>query len=350
VFGRQEWSVEPGTFSNPTGLSDPTAIRPVRIVPGPAPEIVKFHLGVHEVSFAAAGKVEGLPLNSYSMDEYEGKLRVVTTRTATASLTGNLVQISLSPVNDLYVLSEADGKLTVTGSVTNIGVGERVQSVLFKEDRAYVVTFRQVDPLFAINLGDPANPVVEGELVVPGFSSYLYAIDREHLIGVGQVMTSGVQNVQVSLFNVADLAHPVAVDQDVYRSGWTTSGAQYDPHAFSWFADQEVLAIPLDTWGTDNSTRNNLLVLQVDADTGITELGRVSHSTRVLRSLRIGEYLYSLAEGDLKIVELMNPTDVVADVMLPPTTTTTTGVTILPILIGPITTGPIIVLNAPQTL
>jgi uncharacterized secreted protein with C-terminal beta-propeller domain len=294
------------------------------ISPNSETDIVKFHLGVGEVTFAAAGHVDGAPLNSYSVDEYNGQLRVVTTKTVYQTWgPGDVhIMVIIPPVivNTLYVLSDVGGQLTVTGSLTNIGVGESLRSVLFKGDRAYVVTFRQVDPLFAIDLSDPANPVVAGELVLPGFSTYLYAIDRDHLIGIGQGQGTeswNFHNVQISLFNVADLANPTLVDQEIYQSGWTTSDALYDPHAFSWFAEQGVMAIPLDSWGDSSGTRNNLLVTQVDPETGFTELGQVAHSTGVWRSLRIGENLYSLAEGDLKIVELMNPAHVIADVVMP---------------------------------
>ena len=213
----------------------------------------------------------------------------------------------------------------MTGELDGIGNGESLRSVLFVQDRAFVVTFQQVDPLFAIDLSDPAHPQEAGELVMPGFSTYLYAVDRNHLIGIGQgegSQAGNFHNVQVSLYDVSDLTHPVVVDQKLYQTGnWgsVSSAAQYDPHAFSYFAEQGVLAVPLSSydWTSSGGSQNSLLVLKVDTESGFQQLGKVVHDSEVQRSLRIADNLFSLAQGDLKIVDLMNPSHEIADVVLP---------------------------------
>jgi uncharacterized secreted protein with C-terminal beta-propeller domain len=233
----------------------------------------------------------------------------------------------------------------VTGSVADIGHGESIKSVLFVQDRAFVVTFLQVDPLFAIDLSDPANPQSMGELVTPGFATYLYAVDTNHLIGVGRSPGSDLWHnggVQVTLYDVSDLAHPVVTDQKIYpgsNSAWGSadSAAIYDPHAFSYFAEDGVLAIPLDTWGDTNPSVYTLEVLKVDPASGFTGLGEVTHDSQVQRSLRIDGKLYSLAQGDLKVVDLLNPAHVIADVTLPGSPVVNPPVLVgLPIVLQPI--------------
>jgi uncharacterized secreted protein with C-terminal beta-propeller domain len=189
-----------------------------------------------------------------------------------------------------------------------------------------VVTFENIDPLFAIDLGDPDNPVSLGKLEVPGFSTYLYPIDHDHLVGIGRGTIDGSQDfhhVQISLFDVSDMEHPAVVDQDVFESSdWINSNTLYDPHAFAYFADEGVMAIPLSSgsgnWCGDYA--NQLLVEKIDPEKGFTELGRVTQDGEVLRSLRIGDNLYSISTTDLEIVNLMQPEKVVAEVVLPGTT------------------------------
>ncbi len=295
-------------------------------------DVLKYNLGVHDVHFDAVGHIAGTPLNSDAIDEYNGQLRVVTETdtwpTAVAGVTNDLIfrQISGPTMSHtLYVLGDSDGQLSVTGELDNVGDGESLRSVLFMQDRAYVVTYQQVDPLFAIDLSDPAHPTSDGELVMPGFSTYLFPIDADHVIGIGQGLGAQAGNfhtLQVSLYDVTDLSNPTLVDQKIYDTaswGSVTSDAQYDPHAFSYFADRGVLAIPSETsdWSDGSVTENDLIVLKVDPAGGFTELGQVAHDSAVLRSLRIGDNLYSLAQGDLKIVNLENPSQQIADVVFP---------------------------------
>jgi uncharacterized secreted protein with C-terminal beta-propeller domain len=290
-------------------------------------DILKFHLAPGAVTFAAAGHVDGRLLNSYSLDEFNGRLRVVAENQRSTDTTvdrGTFTETwpTLITTHSLYVLSDdGAGNLNVTGELDNIGDNESLRSVLFVQDRAFVVTFRSVDPLFAIDLSDPANPVNRGELTMPGFSTYLYPLDRDHLIGVGQgpstTDSANFHTVQVSLYDVADLTHPTLLDQKLYDSGYTYSDALYDPHAFSYFPESGVLAIPLNSWGFCGG-QDTLAVLQVNPDAGFTELGAVSHDSNVQRSLRIGDNLYSIAANDMKIVNLLHPTQVIADVRLAP--------------------------------
>ena len=138
------------------------------------------------------------------------------------------------------VLAENDGRLAVIGQVG--GLGERVYAVRFIEELAYVVTFRQVDPLHVIDLSDPAHPVVRGELHIPGYSAYLHPIGEGLLMGVGQDATDDgrVLGTQVSVFDVSDPANPVRLHHHSLGQGW--SQAEWDHHAFLYDAQRSLAA------------------------------------------------------------------------------------------------------------
>lgn len=286
-------------------------------------DILKFNLAAGDITFDAVGHVDGWMLNSYSMDEFNGQLRVVT----------EMYSPTLGKTHSLFVLTDTGDELAITGSLTGIGNNEDLRSVLFVEDRAFVVTFRRIDPLFAIDLSTPDTPINMGELHVPGFSTYLFPVDRDHLIGVGHGEGfSGIQNtVQISLFNVADLTNPTLTDAKLFQmtSGYVSSGAQYDPHAFAYFAgfgaveNGGILSLPINSrsW-QDYTQQSQLVVMQLAPDLGFAELGRVTHTTAVDRSLRIGDNLYSFAENDIQIVDLVNPSNIIAQLLLPAPPTT----------------------------
>ena len=151
--------------------------------------------------------------------------------------------------NSIYVLAEDQGRLSVVGSLTGVAPGERIYATRFFGDRAYVVTFRQFDPLFAIDLSDPTAPKLAGSLEIPGFSRYLQSIDATHVIGIGQQVANGEpSNVQVSLFDVSDLANPRRVDVTTVSTGdsyWMTTSEHYDAHQVFYDAGTQTLAIPI---------------------------------------------------------------------------------------------------------
>jgi hypothetical protein len=181
------------------------------------------------------------------------------------------------PTNHLFVLKDAgDGTLGVVGSVRGLASGERIFAVRFLEDRGFVVTFRQVDPLFAFDLSDPANPTLKGETEIPGVSTYLHPIDRDHLLTVGRV--NG--NVQLQIFDVSDLGHPTLQHKYVPPgAAFSYSDAEYDHLAFTYYAPRNVLVIPLVT--ADSSFGNyfsGMAAYRVSLADGFTELGRVDHA------------------------------------------------------------------------
>ena len=268
-----------------------------------AANVFKFAIQGDDVPLVATGGVPGSVLNQFSMDEHEGNFRV-----ATVSW---YLGVSASNV---YVLAQNGDQLDIVGSVTGLAPTERIYSVRFMGDKGYVVTFRKVDPLFTMDLSDPTDPRVVGELKIPGYSAYLHPVGEDHLIGLGRDADGGLfQGVQISLFDVSDMADPV--QEDVYiwsddsRQG--TSEAEDDHHAFSYFPDHGILALPFNQrWG--GGDESGLEVFEVDLEDGFTYLGRITHDDRVRRSLRIGEYLYSISADQIKVHAIGDPSNEIA--------------------------------------
>src|SRR5262249_12398299 len=145
--------------------------------------------GAGRPAFVASGSVPGWLLNQYSLSEFDGHLRLATTTAAPVPLgpagpAGNRPQDGTQ--NSVWVLTRHDARLMVTGSVGRLGRGERVYAVRFLGPVGYVVTFRQTDPLYVLDLRDPARPRVTGELELTGFSAYLHPLAGNRLLGVGQ--------------------------------------------------------------------------------------------------------------------------------------------------------------------
>ncbi|MYH95897.1 MAG: hypothetical protein F4129_05230 [Acidimicrobiia bacterium] len=219
--------------------------------------------------YEATGTVEGHLLNQFSMDEYNGYFRVATT-------IGEPWDTETSE-SQVVVLEQQGRRLTEVGKVGDLGRGERIFSVRFAGDTGYVVTFRQVDPLYVIDLADPAAPSVAGELKIPGFSTYLHPISDGLLIGVGQDAddTGRTRGTKVSLFDVSDPAAPAELDVIVFPDAH--SEAEWDHRAFLYWGPEEMVAIPLtryDYEGDDDFF--GAVALRVNRD-GVAELGRVSH-------------------------------------------------------------------------
>ena len=215
-----------------------------------------------EAVYTASGSVRGEIHNQFALSEHAGHLRVVTT-------SGDWSTASESWVR---VLAESGGRLTEVGSVGDIGRGERVQSVRFAGDVGYVVTFRQIDPFYTIDLSDPAEPAVVGELKIPGFSSYLHPLGNGLVLGVGSDADENgrVTGAKVSLFDVSDLADPREVSVWTAPSGWNDIG--WDHRAFLWWGPEQLAVIPV----TVDYEWSGAVVLHI-ADGTISEAGRIVH-------------------------------------------------------------------------
>ena len=209
-------------------------------------DIYKFEYVGGETVPTATGTVRGRVLNQYSMGEYQGNLRVATTVRATFSDFGG----QSGPFNNVYVLHPTEDALEVMGSIENIAERETIQSARFAGDRGYLVTFEQIDPLFTLDLADPANPTIVGELKVPGFSTYLVPMDQDHVLAVGQYIPENGfffgQGVQLSIFDVSDFANPQLAHTVVIGEGGSAwSEALHNPKAFTYFAEEGLVALPI---------------------------------------------------------------------------------------------------------
>ncbi|MCK5332398.1 beta-propeller domain-containing protein [Candidatus Parcubacteria bacterium] len=204
--------------------------------------IHKIEIKEGKLEYKTSGEVTGIVLNQFSMDENEGYFRIATTRSRDwSSLSGEGAQ----SYSNLYVL---DADLNVVGKVEELAEGERIYAVRFMQNRAYMVTFKQTDPLFVIGLDDPTNPEVLGELKVPGFSSYLHPYDATTLIGLGKEsdekgrITGGIK---LSLFDVSDVANPKEIDKFVLGDRNSNSIAINEHKAFLFSKDKNLLVLPV---------------------------------------------------------------------------------------------------------
>ena len=253
-----------------------------------------------ETRYAASGEVDGFMLSQWAMSEQDGLLRVASTAESPNFDFGDRESF-------VTVLGERGGKLAEVGKVGGLGRGERIYAVRFIGDVAYVVTFRQVDPLYTVDLSLPTDPRVAGELKVPGYSAYLHPVGEDLILGVGQDATDQGRTLgtQVSLFDVADLTAPRALDRQALGEG-SSSEVEYDHHAFLHYSPTGLVVIPLEVYGRDGQTFAGAAGFRVGAAGGIEEIARIAHDQAgsgsrdaplpVRRSLVAGDRLYTLSE------------------------------------------------------
>ncbi|MBA2864175.1 beta-propeller domain-containing protein [Methanococcus maripaludis] len=226
-----------------------------------------------------SGKVPGTILNSFSMDEYEGNLRIATT-------IGNDWRFRDIQTNNIYVFDE---NMDVIGKVTGLEEGERIYSARFMGDKAYVVTYKETDPLLVIDLDDPKNPELLGELKIPGYSTYLHPIGNNKLIGIGK---DDSNMVKISLFDATDLENPKELSKYSLNEYW--SSALYEHHAFLWDAEKEILVLPAGSHAYAFEVKESGIKMVKDD---------VFKDYSVLRSLYIGDYLYTFSNYEIHVID-----------------------------------------------
>ncbi|HYW80319.1 MAG TPA: beta-propeller domain-containing protein, partial [Thermoguttaceae bacterium] len=292
---------------------------------GQVTEILKFDWDADtgRVRLAAEGQVPGRMINQFSADQFEGNLRIATT--IDNAYSGNW---SGRSENVLFVLHDDGGVMEYVGSLKNLALDEQIRSVRFMGDRAFVTTFRNIDPLFALDLSDPTHPQPRGYVTLPGYSSYMQLIDENTILAVGRnTSLTGTGPTQVSLFDIEDLGHPQVIDQYTFER-FSTSEAESDHHAFGWFGPHNVLAVPsartywerIDQDGdgyreTRQAVREDeLVLLKIDptatrlSGDGIQLLGQIEHDSPVRRSVYIDDVLYSVAENSAIAASIVDPT------------------------------------------
>ncbi|MEM4244281.1 MAG: beta-propeller domain-containing protein [Candidatus Bathyarchaeia archaeon] len=270
--------------------------------------IYRVRINEATLTFEAKGSVPGYVLNQYSMDEYNGNFRIATTW-----------QNEKTQTNNVYVL---DKSLSIVGKLEGLAEDERIYAVRFMGDKGYVVTFRQVDPFFVIDLRNPAEPKVAGELKIPGYSSYLHLFDANHVIGLGKENNT----VKLSLFDVTNVNEPKEIAKYIVEGDWTDSEALYEPKAFLFDRQKELLVIPIslttygvvDSGSKDSGTQGyyfqGAYVFKVTLARGFEFRGNVTHQPQtdmgvegdwgVRRALYIGNTLYTVSNAKVQLNSL----------------------------------------------
>jgi hypothetical protein len=274
------------------------------------------------------------------MDEYQDFLRVATTISTRIPDAANPLNTwgTLEFNNRVSVLGQDHKELKIVGRSEDIAKGERLQSSRFIGPKGFVVTFLQTDPLFTFDLSDPAHPTRVGELVVPGFSTYLHPLDDNHLLAIGELRDSSgswtSRALKLSIFDVTDFAHPVETFTQVVGTSNGYSEAQWDHKAFNYFPERGLLAIPF--WDYDanaysdvdywSSFVSDLRVFQVSATTGFVPKGSLSMNDvfqsfnyydpsngarwtyywtpSIRRSVMADNYVYAISDAGIRVADV----------------------------------------------
>lgn len=315
---------------------------------GPRTVVHKFKYNQQGVAeYTASGPVPGYLFNQFSLGEHQGYLRVVTqvenfvmggdtpvgiavgggsgsSGVATTTVEPQQAQARQGPYSAVYVLGESAGTLNIVGQIEDIAPGETLRAARFMGGHGFLVTYRQVDPLFVLDLSNPTAPAILGELKIPGFSEYLHPVDETHLIGVGKATTQMpnggelVGGVQVSLFDVSNWAAPRAVQQIELGGRGSSSDVEYTHKALVYMPETNLLAIPVslmpeqeEWYGTP--VFDGVLALKVDKNTGFTELGRIPSVVYDewgwvdwRRPAVIGNTLYALTSAGVRAADMGN--------------------------------------------
>jgi hypothetical protein len=258
-------------------------------------------------SYAGSRYSARFSMAQFAMSEYEGYLRIATTVTTYGSMSSELD-------NRVAVLDVSSTSLDQVGEVTGMGRGERIYSVRFIGPRGYVVTFKKVDPLYVLDLSNPAEPQVKGELKIPGFSTYLHPLDDDHIIGLGfeaddMGSFAWTQGLKIALFDVSDPTNPTEVGHREIGTRGSYSAAIEEHHAFTLDRNRGMLSLPVDIYeggsgGSDIGTHafSGVILFDVDLSGEFPTIGTIviddgsgsesmwwRDSTNVLRTIILGD-------------------------------------------------------------
>ena len=253
--------------------------------------IYKFNLKDSQIKLKCKGEVKGYLNNQFSIDEYEGNLRIATTS-----------GYDENSNNQLYILDE---NLNQIGKIDNLAKGEKIYSVRFIGKVGYIVTFKQIDPLFVIDLSNPTKPIVKGQLKIPGYSSYLHPYDETHIIGIGYNTKSngygGItnDNMKMSMFDVSDLQNPKEMFNVNIGDKYTYSQITSNHKALFYNKDKQIIGFPVTYSNKNNKYINSLVLFKIDLEKGFEKYGEIkqdiNYKTDIDRAIYIGDKLYTLS-------------------------------------------------------
>src|SRR5437016_5232254 len=295
----------------------------------------RISIDVASISYQATGTVSGHVLNQFSMDEYNGNFRIATTGYSFNQVSTGGVSSSYVQQTNLYVL---DSGLHIIGRLEGLSPGEMFYAARFMGDRAYLVTFQRMDPLFVIGLQDPTQPKVLGQLNIPGVSDYLQPYDETHLIGFGKSSTNVTwenaalfQGLKLSFFDVTDPSHPIDTSDYSVGDRGSDSPALTDHKSVLFDRSLNLLVIPLTiaqaqpgatcTWCYNPPVWQGAYVFNITIQDGIAFRGGITHlatgqlpswnnsSFFVTRALYIGSVLYTISNNMVKMNSLSDLTE-----------------------------------------
>ena len=301
--------------------------------------IHKIALDNGNMTYISNADVPGQLLNQFSMDENNGKFRIATT--VENNFRQNNFDDEDDTSNNVYILDE---DLNELGNLEDIAPGEQIYSARFMGDQLYLVTFKQIDPFFVIDLSEN-TPKVLGELKIPGFSNYLQAYDDSHIIGIGrdtiENKDGGVQTegIKISMFDVSDFENPKEKDTIVIGDSRTHSDILYNHKALLLDKQKDVMSIPIMSSSAaldmiTDSEEEDAVPYREEVDwhgfyiygfdeNGFTEKGTIKHyqnhppgSHMQPRSLYIDDVLYTVMDGSMKINDLLNVSKEINSIIL----------------------------------
>lgn len=279
--------------------------------------IYKFLLNNSRIMLQASGEVDGSLNNQFSMDEYNGNLRLATTSRIVVTpnkfedVDEGISKVTIgetTTVNNLIILDE---NLKEIGRIDDLAEGERIYSVRFIGNVGYMVTFKQIDPLFVIDLSDPTNPIVKGELKIPGYSSYLHPYDETHIIGIGYntkdngwggVTTS---TMKMSMFDVSDLENPQEVFNVNIGTDYAYSDVIYNHKVLFYKASEDLIGFPVRYNNNDyRDNKEGFAIFKINLENNEFEsYGEImkpnDYRSNVERIIYIGDVLYELSTNNI---------------------------------------------------
>lgn len=271
--------------------------------------ILKFKLNNGKIQFRTKAEIEGIINNQFSMDEKDGYFRIATT-------TGNVWNIDENTSNNLYILNE---KLEKIGEITNFAKEERIYSVRYVGDKAYVVTFKQTDPFFIIDLSNPEKPQILGELKLPGYSSYLHPYDETHIIGIGyetkedgtRITTDGLKMV---MFDVTNVSTPKVLFKINIGDKNTSTEITFNHKAILYSKEKNIIAFPILNYGK-KQTNSRAVIYEIDLEKGFILKGEIQHlndnyKENIDRIVYVNDNYYTLSKELIKVIN-MNTLEIV---------------------------------------
>ena len=265
--------------------------------------IYKFKLDGGNIGTAVQGQVPGTIINQFSMDEHNNTFRIATT-------TGEMWMNTSK--NNVYILDE---NLKALGKLEGLAEGERIYSTRFAGDRVYMVTFRQVDPLFVIDTSNPRAPELKGMLKIPGYSTYLHMVDENHILGFGydteENQWGGTVNggLKISMFDVSNVNRPKETFTEVIGKAGTYSELLYNHKALMFSLNKGLMAFPVSRMAENyKSDFNGAYVYNISNDS-IKLKSTISHNEsefasyldNIKRIIYIGDYLYTFSENEMQV-------------------------------------------------